>query len=61
MKMIVHFQKILTFDDVDNVDNKRIDFEQIECPYYFSNAVDNEGTIYFWDKKYEAIRCIREK
>lgn len=54
-------EKLLTFDDIDNVDNRRIDFKQIKYPHHFSNAIDNEGTIYFWDEKYESIRCIREK
>ena len=54
-------EKLLTFDDIDNVDNRRIDFKQIKYPHHFSNAIDNEGTIYFWDEKYESIRCIRKK
>ena len=52
------YEVLFTTDDVDNVDGKTINFDEIQ---YKTACVDNDGTIYYWDKNYQAIRQISKK
>lgn len=47
-----------TFNDIDNVDRKIITLSNIKLQ---EAVAANDGTIYFYDRKYDAIRCIRKK
>ncbi len=47
-----------SFNDIDNIDRKIITLSNIKIE---KSAASNDGTIYFYDEKYDAIRCIRKK
>ncbi len=49
---------LCTIDDIDNVDRKVINFENIKRE---KSVASNDDTIYFYDEDYDSIRCIRKK
>lgn len=49
----------MTIDDIDICDGKVFKISNINCYYYI--AIDNDGSIYFWDSNYACIRKISEK
>ena len=56
------YEFLLSVDDIDNVDKRKIDLTKLDKSHSIPNSVvDNNGIIYFYDKEYGCVRCIRKK